>query len=154
MRPLRVYVETSVFGGEFDSEFAEETKQFFRRVDAGRYRLVVSKQVDEEIAPSPDKVKVFYAAKLPSLEYLKAVPEVMKLAELYIARKVIGESKFADAMHIAYATVYNCDGVISWNFKHMVKPEKYARFNMINAASGYPQLFIVSPREAEEHEKG
>ena len=29
MKPLRVYVDTSVFGGCFDAEFAEQSTRFF-----------------------------------------------------------------------------------------------------------------------------
>jgi len=31
---MRVYADTSVFGGRFDEEFAKHTKQFFAEIDA------------------------------------------------------------------------------------------------------------------------
>lgn len=37
--------------------------------------------------------------------------------------------------------------------KHIVQPNKSVLFNMVNAAYGYSQLFIASPREILGHEK-
>ena len=34
---MRIYVDTSVFGGVFDKEFAEPTKHFFLQVDAVKW---------------------------------------------------------------------------------------------------------------------
>jgi len=154
MRPLRVYVETSVFGGEFDPEFAAETKQFFRIVDAGqRFRVVVSEQVQKEIIPSPVEVREFYEKKAVSIEYLGLPPEVRKLARVYIANKVFKEQAHSDALHVACAAFNHCAGLVSWNFKHIVNPDKIVRFNMINVANGFPQLFIVSPRGIIDHDE-
>jgi len=153
MRPLRVYVDTSVFGGMFDTEYVESTRRFFRMFDEGRFRIAVSEQVEEEIDPAPPEVKTFFRHRLPSLEYLGALPEIQKLAGLYLLRGVVGSGHQSDAIHIAYATAHKCDGVVSWNFKHMVKLSKCACFNMINAANDHPQVFIASPKEIEDHER-
>ena len=42
MPPLRMYVDSSVFGGYFDDEFAEATKPFFDFVKEGRIVDLVS----------------------------------------------------------------------------------------------------------------
>lgn len=36
---LRVYADTSVFGGCFDDEFAEASRTFFDQVKSGRFVL-------------------------------------------------------------------------------------------------------------------
>jgi hypothetical protein len=38
MKRLRVYADTSVFGGCFDPEFEAASTAFFREVAAGRFR--------------------------------------------------------------------------------------------------------------------
>ena len=40
MKPLRVYADTSVFGGCFDAEFAAESERFFDLVRAGRVKIL------------------------------------------------------------------------------------------------------------------
>jgi predicted nucleic acid-binding protein len=152
MRALRVYVDTSVFGGMFDIEYAKETRYFFKRVREGRFRLTVSDQVHIEIDPAPPAVKHLFETELANIEYLTPSPKVKELADRYIARKVLTEKYRSDAIHIAYATIHKCDGIISWNFVHMVKLNKMVRYNMINAENNYSQLFIASPKEVREHE--
>jgi hypothetical protein len=48
MKPLRVYADTSVFGGSFDNEFAIESERFFDLVRAGRVKILVSEVVVRE----------------------------------------------------------------------------------------------------------
>jgi len=152
MRTLRVYVDTSVFGGMYDDEFEKETKRFFDMVAEGRFRLAVSDQVQDEVILAPPEVRNFFFTGLPKMEYLDFVAEVRKLADLYIANKVVTEKYLADAIHVAYATIYKCEGVISWNFDHLANQNRSVRFNMVNTEHGYSQLFIATPMEVESHE--
>jgi predicted nucleic acid-binding protein len=148
MRPLRVYIDTSVFGGAFDPEFREPTELFFHRAAAGRFHLVVSEQVEAEIAPAPDKVKRRYGDVLTQAELLPITDPVRVLADAYRERGAVGAKSWPDAIHVALATINKCDGLISWNFKHIVQRNKSVLFNAVNADNGYSQLFIASPKEA------
>ena len=42
MHRIRVYVDTSVFGGTQDEEFADASNRFFEHVSQGRFVLLVS----------------------------------------------------------------------------------------------------------------
>ena len=49
MRRIRVYVDTSVFGGTQDEEFRDVSEHFFEHVNMGRYVVLVSEvTLDEE----------------------------------------------------------------------------------------------------------
>jgi len=39
---IRVYVDTSVFGGTRDAEFSEVSQRFFKRVHEGEFVLLLS----------------------------------------------------------------------------------------------------------------
>lgn len=56
-RAVRVYADTSVFGGVFDPEFSVSSGKFFQQVKEGRFRLVVSTLVDNELARAPQPVR-------------------------------------------------------------------------------------------------
>ena len=58
---MRIYADTSVFGGVFDEEFAEATKKFFSEIDSGRFTIVTSAIVEAEIEPAPQKIREFFA---------------------------------------------------------------------------------------------
>lgn len=55
-RSLRVYADTSVFGGASDPEFAVPTLAFFDHVRAGALELVVSALVVDELEAAPAQV--------------------------------------------------------------------------------------------------
>ena len=60
MKTIKVYVDTSIIGGVFDSEFASATTKFFDQVNEGRFQLVISALVEEELLAAPEKVKEFF----------------------------------------------------------------------------------------------
>jgi hypothetical protein len=151
MRPLRVFVDTSVFGGVFDIEFDVDTRAFFNAVDSGRYQLVISDQVAQEIIPAPMDVRNFFYTYLPEIDLLKDSLEIQRMTDLYLRDKIVTPKYRADASYVAYATVYSCDGLVSWNFTHIVHEEKARLFNVVNVAQGYPTLFIATPKEILSH---
>ena len=56
---IRVYADTSVYGGVFDSEFERASKAFFSQVVNGRFQLVVSPIVRSELLAAPMDVRSF-----------------------------------------------------------------------------------------------
>jgi len=50
-------------------------------------------------------------------------------------------------MHIAIASVYGLDAIISWNFKHMVKLRTRREVKAVNLLLGYKEVEIISPQE-------
>lgn len=153
MRPLRVFVDTSVFGGMFDEEFEFDTRAFFQRAASGRFLLAVSKQVYDEIVPAPLCVREFFDALLPQMTLFSDSPEVQRLVDAYLDSNVVGKKSLNDALHVAHATVYGCSGLVSWNFKHIISEDKSLAFNLVNMEQGYPQVFIASPKEILDHEE-
>ena len=71
----------------------------------------------------------------------------MELATQYIVEKVVGQTSFADCLHIALATINRADYLISWNFKHIVNVLRIRGYNSINIKNGYKELEIRSPRD-------
>ena len=57
MRNIRVYVDTSVFGGTEDEEFSVPSRQFFERVHRGEFEVLVSQITVDELAGAPATVQ-------------------------------------------------------------------------------------------------
>lgn len=112
---MKVYADTSVFGGVFDGEFAEASRKFFDEVSAGRYELAVSVIVREEIKDAPADVRDFYRAKISDAEILDFTTEALDLQEAYLAAGIVTAKSAADAGHVAMATVLGCQMIVSWN---------------------------------------
>ncbi|RKY27771.1 MAG: hypothetical protein DRP83_01795 [Planctomycetota bacterium] len=58
--PLRVYVDTSVFGGAFDEEFKTASRSFFEQVKTKQFHLVTSVIVQQEILLAPIQVQSLF----------------------------------------------------------------------------------------------
>ena len=118
---MRIYVDTSVVGGYFDDEFADATKQFFEKVESGDFSLVISDLLRAELVLAPARVRDYLSKFTGSeIEEISRSDEALDLADLYIAEKVVGATSLSDCRHIAIATVYKVDVLVSWNFKHIV----------------------------------
>jgi predicted nucleic acid-binding protein len=144
----RLYIDTSVFGGYFDEEFSEFTKPLFERLQNSEFELLFSAVTQDELSSAPDRVKkLVISLKVENTEFIETNNEAVELATRYMAEKVVGQTSFADCLHIALATVSRADYLISWNFKHIVNVQKIRGYNAINIKNGYKELEIRSPRD-------
>lgn len=152
MKP-RIYIDTSVFGGFFDEEFSEHTIPFFKKLKNSDFTLLFSKVTQEELENAPEKVKnLVKSIPLITTEFLDLTDEAVDLANDYITENVVGQTSFADCLHIALATINRADFLVSWNFKHIVNIQRIRGYNSINIKKGFNQLEIRSPREFENYE--
>lgn len=154
MHKIRVYVDTSVFGGTQDEDFAEISKLFFKRVHEGSFVALLSTETLRELVKAPDAVQAVWK-NLPSeaVEDLHINDEMQELAKSYIDANVLGQASEGDALHVAAATVAGADLILSWNFKHIVNFDKIRGFNSVNVSQGYRSLTILSPFEVSYDEK-
>lgn len=157
MHKIRVYADTSVFGGTQDEEFTDPSRLFFERVHKGEFVVIISNVTLRELVKSPDSVQAVWQ-NLP-VEFIEVVPidaDVEELAEAYIRAKVLSQDSQNDALHVAAATVAGADLILSWNFRHIVNFSRIRGFNSVNISLGYRTLTILSPLEVsygDEDEK-
>jgi len=148
MRRLRAYPDTSVFGGCYDPEFEFASGRFFHQVTTGRFLLVLSDVTGDELSGAPLQVRQILEGISPaSVEQVDVTPECLTLQAAYLRAKVVTDKSAADALHIACATVWQADLVVSWNFKHIVRFDRIAGFEGVNTLLGYRSPRIYSPQE-------
>ncbi|MFA6924992.1 MAG: type II toxin-antitoxin system VapC family toxin [Bacteroidales bacterium] len=149
----RIYIDTSVIGGYFDEEFSSESKWIFDQVKKRKIKIVYSQVTEEELRKAPEKVKeLIKALHKDDVEFVKITDEAVELAEKYLADNVVGETSFADCLHIALATIHKVDILVSWNFKHIVNVSRIRGYNSVNLKKGYQTLEIRSPKEIIDYE--
>lgn len=144
---MKVYVDTSVFGGYFDKEFKKWSVAFFDEVDLGIHKIVSSALVEQELKGAPENVKGLYERNKKNIQEVIVDDSMIKLAEHYIEEEVISKKYFNDGLHIAIASIYKIDVLVSWNFKHIVNLNRIRLFNAVNLKNGYLPIEIRSPRE-------
>lgn len=149
----RLYIDTSVFGGHFDIEFAEFTVPLFERINSGEFTLLFSTVTQDELENAPKNVRDLVSKiKIINTEFIDTTDEAVDLATEYITEKVVGLTSYADCLHIALATINKADYLISWNFKHIVNVQRIRGYNAINIKNGYKLLEIRSPRDFVNYE--
>ncbi len=154
MKIQRVSIDTSVFGGCFDQEFAPWSQALMN--DVRRYRLLpsISDVVAAEIADAPEPVQLLYAEIAPFASAIIGVsPEAIALADIYQQRHILTPKFYDDGLHSALATIAEVDVLVSWNFKHIVHYQKIRLFNAVNLEAGYKPLVIYSPREVATYDE-
>ncbi len=152
-RAIRVYADTSVFGGVFDDEFRGPSRVFFSQVEQGRFALVTSVLVQYEMVGAPAEVQEFFATTVSEAELAPITDEALDLELAYISANVVTENCANDARHVAVATVTRCPIIVSWNFRHIVNFRRIPLYNGVNMLRGYSSLAIYSPLELIENEE-
>jgi len=140
-----LYLDTSVIGGYYDTEFMAETRALWRLRDEGRCRLVSSVIVDQEIARAPGRVRALMRSTFTPADLLPMTAAALRLAAHYLAQKVVPVDYADDARHVAVCTVAHLDYLVSWNFRHLANRRRESGFNAVNVLQGYPPVRIVSP---------
>lgn len=148
MKPLRIYVDTSVIAGCFDKEFSEESAALIGMAVERKAILLVSDVLAAELSQAPAHIRERLAS-LPAdaVERVEADEDARVLQEAYLRAGVVGRGSSRDALHVATATVARADMIVSWNFRHIVHYEKIRGFNAVNYQHGFPMMAIHSPKE-------
>ncbi len=149
----KIYLDTSVFGGYFDTEFELWTKILFDKIFKGEYKIIFSKLSDIELLPAPENVRKLIEL-IPESQIINVdiTDEAIELAEQYLIENVVGKTSRVDCTHIAIATLNNADILVSWNFKHIVNVNRIRGYNAVNYKYGHKILEIRTPREILEYE--
>jgi len=148
-----LYIDTSVFGGYFDDEFSEFTIPLLDRLNNDEFMLLFSTVTQDELENAPERVRnLVKKIKIADTVFIETTDEAVDLATEYISEKVVGQTSFADCLHIALATINKADYLISWNFKHIVNVQRIRGYNAINLKNGYKILEIRSPRDFISYE--
>ena len=151
MRIPKIYLETTIFNHYFDSdrEAHAATVKLFGEIRAGLFEAYTSLYVVDELnkAREPKKTKMLGLIGECGIQVLNFSDEARKLAGIYANEGIIPAKYQYDGLHIAYATVYDMDYILSLNFKHINRLKTKIMTNLINIREGYKQIIVVSPME-------
>lgn len=147
-RIQRIYLDTSVIGGYYDSEFEEDTRILFEKIKLEQFHVVLSDITEGELQEAPEMIRnLFIELSAGLATRIELTEEAVQLADTYLAEKVVGKTSRVDCFHIALATIHQVDILVSWNFKHIVNVQRIRGYNAVNMKLGYPTIDIRSPKE-------
>ena len=151
IKKLRLYLETTAFNYYFDENRAgyESTVKLFEAISAGEYEGYSSVHVMEELkrAQEPKRSNMLALVEKHRIRILTNDARIVTLAELYIANGIIPATHRLDSLHIASASVYALDCVVSYNFQHINRAKTKILTAHMNREAGYNSVVICTSEE-------
>ncbi len=69
----------------------------------------------------------------------------MEIATIYIDRLVMPRGGAGDALHLALASFYSLDVLLTWNCKHLANPNKFGHIHQVNDELGLSTPLLTTP---------
>ena len=156
MKKLALYLETSIIGFLFAEEIEEKksvTRKLFQEIKDKKFDAYISDLVLKELDFTKDEKKRKEMKKIvEDFHVLKTTEQCNNLGLQYIKNKAIAQGAVSDAIHVAVATFYNLDIIVSWNLRHIVKVRTKMEVNSINMRNNYKSIEIATPEEVVEND--
>lgn len=87
---------------------------------------------------------VALAEQVPLLE---DVPEIRGIVKVYLENKLIPADDFGDAAHLAIASYYFIDFLLTWNCIHSANANKVEHIRKINIRLGLLSPDLITPEQ-------
>jgi predicted nucleic acid-binding protein len=144
---LSLYLETSVVGAYLDNgePFRRDLTIRWWEHELAEYRPFTSLLVERELERVAEPHRTGYLNLIKPLGQLELNEEIAILADGYISRGIFHRKYIADALHVALASFYKIDYLVTWNFGHIANVRKQARLRLFNTAAGFFSPVIVTP---------
>jgi len=149
-----VYIETSILGyltaratkNLIIAANIEVTRDWweFRR---SNFRLYISQVVLDEIAEGDSEIATQRLEIIRDFPLLELNQAVRDLAGQFLTRSNLPPKAANDAVHIATATVYGLDYLLTWNCKHIANAQIQRKLAEISLDFGYQLPILCTPYE-------
>ena len=148
MRPT-VTIETTIPSyycderAELGGEIAR-TRQWWDH-ERGDYECFISPVVLDELSAGDYSTQAACLALVEGFPLLDVDAEVLDIAEVYRARTLMPQDPAADAVHLALASHYRMDYLLTWNCRHLANANKARHLETLNVQMGLSVPRLVTP---------
>ena len=78
---------------------------------------------------------------------LEDVPEIRGIVKVYLENKLMPADDFGDAAHLAIASFYSIDFLLTWNCIHLANANKSEHIRKINMRLGLLSPDLITPEQ-------
>jgi len=125
-----IYIETSIFGcltarttrNLILAANIEITKEWWDNCRSS-FIIYASELVRDEVIRGDPEIASQRLNLLHSLRFLDLTESAKELAQAFLTKSNLPLKAANDALHIALATVYGLDYLLTWNCKHMANAQ-------------------------------
>ena len=111
------------------------------------FTLYISEVVLEELARGDQEIATKRLDLINELPLLELNETVEELAQQFLTKSNLPPKASDDALHIALATIYKVDYLLTWNCKHIANAQIQKKLSQISIQSGYELPTICTPYE-------
>jgi len=147
-----VYLDSTIPSYLFDQresiwEFIEITKKWWEQ-ERKHFRLVISEATIIEVGEGnhPYKERIVREC-ISGLEVLPPHERLEEIVCVYVENHLMPRSATGDAVHLAYASFYKADFLMTWNCNHLANANKKQHIAIINTRLKLFVPEIVTPME-------
>ncbi|MFH1707997.1 MAG: type II toxin-antitoxin system VapC family toxin [Planctomycetota bacterium] len=155
----RVYIETSIPSFYYEVREAPDmiarrdwTRQWWDQ-QRRHYECVTSMAVVEELGRGVYPGKADAQKMIATIPVLPLVDSIPEAAQAYISRKVMPRGIAGDAFHLAFASFYHCDFLLTWNCTNLANANKYEHIRRVNGLMGLFNPVLTTPFELMKWER-
>ena len=150
MRKQKIYLDTSVISHLKQDDVPDkmlDTLTLFNELKNNSYDVHISEIVFEELLANEESKQVILLEYLSSLEYnlINIDNEIINYAKKLIELNILTHRHYYDCLHIASAVIKECDYLLSWNFKHIVRVKTVNGVRTVNSMLNYRNIDIYAP---------
>ena len=117
-----------------------ETRRF-------EFEIWTSELVLEEAGRGDREAAAQRLAVLAELPLLQITSDASKLASAIVQDHLLPDRAFADALHIATASVHSMEYLLTWNCSHIANAELLPRVTGLVEERGFRMPFVCTPEE-------
>jgi hypothetical protein len=119
-----------------------------------RYDLLVSDETVRELQETgyPEDKRAKCLALISGVPRLAVTPEVTELAGYYVQERLMPADDLGDAFHLAFATWYRIQYLLTWNCKHLANANKFEHIQVLNARRRLVSPALITPAQLLEME--
>lgn len=131
----------------------EVTREWWELRRSG-FDLYISELVVQEVRAGDAALATQRLEILRDIPVLPVDNDILKLAQALVTKGPIPPKAAGDAAHIAYATVYGCEYLLTWNCRHLANAELQRAIRHVVELHGYDVPNLCTPEElmGEEEE--
>jgi predicted nucleic acid-binding protein len=144
-----VYLDTTIPSYLFDEReslknYIEVTKAWWAQ-EREKFDIYVSEETMAELKRGnyPNKLKILEC--MSKFEVLSLNERITKITQEYVDNYVMPRVLEGDARHLAYASFYEMDFLLTWNCNHLANANKKQHIQVINKRLKLSTPEIVTP---------
>jgi len=155
MRRPRAYVETTIPSFYFERRRAplmvarRKWTRAWWNVALERYDLQTGPPLRQELERGPLLRSEEWLSLVSPLPILAVTDEAIRAATEYRREKLM-PAQGEDAVHLAIASVHECDFLVTWDTRHLANGFKFKHIRMVNQRLGLFVPTIVTPLQMLE----